>query len=540
VQRDLFSAAGGLRPVLDQVDWASTPLGVPESWSPTLRNTVDLMMHSKFPMTLLWGPSFVVLYNEAYVELIGDKHPSAIGVPARVVFAEAWAQIGPMMEGVARTGEALLIEHALVPLERHGFLEDCYFTFSYSAVRGSGGTIEGVIDVVTETTRLVQGQRRVELLARLSEVLAEVADAGDVRDRALQVLRTASDDFDLVDIREASVVGVARTVGLPDAPDAPLASEHVFVQTLDDGVRIVWAVAGAARAGVEPFVLVLRLGDGVKADRDLRDTIRLAASIVGRALGRARAEQAERAHRELEAQLSETLQRSLLSRPVQRDDVQVAVRYVPASAEAQIGGDWYDAFGLPGGDLAVVIGDVTGHDREAAAMMAQLRNLTRGVSMTARQSPGEVLSALEGAVAGLQLDVLATAVVGHLGARSAQGTVPFRWSNAGHLPPVLVSPTGVATVLHRKADVLLGLQATDRVDHEVAAPEGSTVVLYTDGLIERRDRDLGDGFAWLAQVLADTQHLDPDAVCDLLLAQMPGTVDDDVALLVLRIRPVPQ
>ncbi|MCL8250794.1 SpoIIE family protein phosphatase [Aeromicrobium fastidiosum] len=540
MQRDLFSAAGGLRPGLDQVDWASTPLGAVDTWSPTLRGTVDLMMHSKFPMTLLWGPSFVVLYNEAYVELIGDKHPAAIGAPAEVVFAEAWPQIAPMMQGVAETGEALLVEHALVPLERHGFLEDCYFTFSYSAVRGSDGTIEGVIDVVTETTRQVQGQRRVELLARLSEELADVADADDVRARALQVLRGGSDELEVVDIREATVDEHGRTTGLPDAPDEPLDGEHVVVQTLDDGARIAWAVAGATRAGVEPFVLVLRLAPRVRVDRDLRDTIRLAASIVGRALGRARTEQAERAHRELEAQLSETLQRSLLSRPVQRDDVQVAVRYVPASTEAQVGGDWYDAFALPHGDLAVVIGDVTGHDRDAAAMMAQLRNLTRGVSMTARQTPAEVLSSLEGAVTGLQLDVLATAVVAHLADAADDGAMTFGWSNAGHPPPVLVSPDGVATVLHRKADVLLGLLAAERVDHHVVAPVGSTVVLYTDGLIERRDHDLDDGFAWLEQVLADTQHLDLEQVCELLLAQMPGTVDDDVALLVLRTGPVPR
>jgi serine phosphatase RsbU (regulator of sigma subunit) len=535
VQRDLFSAAGGLRAVLDQVDWASTPLGGLSTWSPALRNAVDLMMHSKFPMTLLWGPSFVVLYNEAYVEIIGDKHPSALGTPAQVVFAEAWPQIAPMMQGVARTGEAVLVEHELVPLERHGFLEDCYFTFSYSAVRGSDGSIEGVIDVVTETTRQVQGQRRVELLARLSEALADVADADDLRARALQVLRSVSDDFEVVDIREATVDERGSTTGLPDAPDEPLDGEHVVVQTLADGARIAWAAVGAARAGVEPFVLVLRLSAGVRVDRDLRDTIRLAASIVGRAMGRARTEQAERAHRELEAQLSETLQRGLLSQPAQRGDVQVAVRYVPASVEAQIGGDWYDAFALPHDDLAVVIGDVTGHDRDAAAMMAQLRNLTRGVSMTGRQTPGEVLSSLEGAVARLELDVLATAIVAHVGAPADDGAVPFRWSNAGHPPPVLVSPDGAVTTLHRKADVLLGLLAAQRVDHEVVAPAGTTVVLYTDGLIERRERSLDDGFAWIEQVLVDTHELDVEEVCDLLLEQMPGTVDDDVALLVVRI-----
>ncbi|NRQ50863.1 PP2C family protein-serine/threonine phosphatase [Aeromicrobium stalagmiti] len=531
MNRDLFSAAGDLRPHLDAVDWDSTTLGPMDQWSPALRNAVDLMLHSKFPMTLLWGDEFVLLYNDAYVPMIGDKHPAALGSTARDTFAEAWPQIGPLMQGVATTGEATMVVDALVPLRRHGFLEDCYFTFCYSAVRGSDGQVEGVIDIVTETTTVVQGRRRVEMLARLSESLAGVVDPDRVRERALAVLSTYGDDFVSADI------GQSR----PDLPAAPkpLGETEVVVDELDDGERVAWAVTEST-SGSEPSMLVVRLSSGVRVDDDLRDVIRVAASMVGRAIDRARAEQAERAHRELERQLSETLQRSLLSRPAQRDDLQVAVRYVPAASEAQVGGDWYDAFLLPDGDLAVVIGDITGHDREAAASMAQVRNVMRGVAMTARQSPARVLTSLEEALEGLEIDVLATAVVAHVDQGDERGARTLHWSNAGHPPPVMITPDGSAQLLHSKPDLLLGLMAPERCDHSAPVVEGSTVVLYTDGLIERRGHVLDDGFAWLEHLLAGRHDLDAEEVCDLLLEQMPSNVDDDVALLVLRVGAAPR
>ncbi len=87
---DLFDAAGSLRDAYRRVDWAATPLGPVSSWSPALAGAVDLVLHSRNPVTLIWGPQFVLLYNEAYVAMIGDKHPAALGSPARAVFAEIW------------------------------------------------------------------------------------------------------------------------------------------------------------------------------------------------------------------------------------------------------------------------------------------------------------------------------------------------------------------------------------------------------------------------------------------------------------------
>lgn len=102
----LFEAAGTLRATYQAVDWAATPLGPVPGWSPTLRATVDVALHTRFPVALLWGPEFVLLYNEAYVELIGHKHPAALGRSARQVFAEVWDVVGPMLASVRSTRRA--------------------------------------------------------------------------------------------------------------------------------------------------------------------------------------------------------------------------------------------------------------------------------------------------------------------------------------------------------------------------------------------------------------------------------------------------
>ena len=173
----LLEAAGTLRQAYAQVDWAATPIGHPSSWSPALRNAVDLALGTHFPVTLFWGPEFVLVYNAAYAPLIGDKHPAALGAPAREVFPEAWDAIGPLMEGVLGGQGATWVEDELVPLERRGFLEETYFTFSYSPVRGADGTIEGVMDIAAETTRQVVDRRRLETLGRLREALSDAEHA---------------------------------------------------------------------------------------------------------------------------------------------------------------------------------------------------------------------------------------------------------------------------------------------------------------------------------------------------------------------------
>jgi len=195
---------------------------------------------------------------------------------------------------------------------------------------------------------------------------------------------------------------------------------------------------------------------------------------------------------------------------------------------AQVGGDWYDAFSAPGGALTLVVGDVTGHDRRAAAAMAQVRNLLRGVVYAAAGSPARSLAALDRAMSGLGVGEFATGVIAEL-----DGT-RLRWSNAGHPPPAVLAPDGSAKLLETRPEPLLGIGTGERADHEQELEPGSAVVLYTDGLIERRDESLDRGLARLVAALEGLRGLDADAICDRLLAQLGNRRDDDVALLVAR------
>jgi serine phosphatase RsbU (regulator of sigma subunit) len=235
--------------------------------------------------------------------------------------------------------------------------------------------------------------------------------------------------------------------------------------------------------------------------------------------------------------LADELQRSMLTEPPRPRNCRIVVRYVPAAAGAEIGGDWYDAFQQPSGTTVLAIGDVVGHDTRAAASMGQVRGLLRGISYAREGSPAEVLSELDRAVQGLALDTMATALVARLEtdeARLREGQVLLRWASAGHLPPVVIGPDRTISVLEGEpADLLLGVAPeSPRHDHTTVLDRGSTVLLYTDGLVERRDRDIDAGTDELVALLAGCAGLPLEQLCDRVLAEMfLPDAEDDVALL---------
>jgi serine phosphatase RsbU (regulator of sigma subunit) len=257
------------------------------------------------------------------------------------------------------------------------------------------------------------------------------------------------------------------------------------------------------------------------------------AAQVSVALQRIQATAAERAAAAEVAGMSEALQRSLLTEPPQPDDLTIAVRYQPAATEAQVGGDWYDAFVTEAETALLVVGDVGGHDREAAAAMAQIRNLLRGIAFESFDGPGALMGRLDRAVQGLGIDVLATALLARV---EGQGHArKLRWSNAGHPPPLLRRPDGTVVVLDDDPDLLLGLDRhVTRTDHTIAFPSGSLLVLYTDGLIERRDADIDNGVHRVIETLRAMSITDPEAVVDAILAVADPTNEDDIAVLVAR------
>ena len=284
-------------------------------------------------------------------------------------------------------------------------------------------------------------------------------------------------------------------------------------------------------------VLTLYLDAGrVIAEEDM-DAARQVAAEAARAIARVHVQSQQ-------AQLAEALQRSLLTDPPELGRTAVVARYVPAAEAARVGGDWYDAFLQRDGSPVVVIGDVVGHDTAAAAAMGQLRGLLRGIAHFSGAGPAEVLRGLDEAIAHMHTETLATAAVARLeradcdGAPDGDGWTRLRWANAGHPPPMVLHPDGTVAILGAAiGDLMLGVNAAaDRVETVLALEPGATVLLYTDGLVERRDSTLDEGIARLVGRLRAQAGRPLDELCDALIEEMlQGTPQDDVALVALRL-----
>jgi PAS domain S-box-containing protein len=267
------------------------------------------------------------------------------------------------------------------------------------------------------------------------------------------------------------------------------------------------------------------------ADDDL-ETLQQVAVHAGRAI--------ERVHRQSQqAQLAEALQRSLLTDPPEIAHATVVVRYVPAAEAARVGGDWYDAFLQRDGSAVVVVGDVVGHDTAAAAAMGQLRGLLRGIAHYSGAGPAEVLRGLDEAISDMHTDTLATAAVARFERADAEGGwTRLRWANAGHPPPLVLEPDGNVTVLGASfGDLMLGVDpAAQRCESVTTLRSGSVVLLYSDGLVERRGSTIDEGTDRLVQNLRALATRPLHDLCDALLRQMlHGTPEDDVALVAVRI-----
>ena len=279
------------------------------------------------------------------------------------------------------------------------------------------------------------------------------------------------------------------------------------------------------------ITLVNGPGRGAHSGEELR-TAEIASRRAGLALDNARLASANQ-------QVAERLQLSLLSPPVQPDTLELAVRYRPATRGVSIGGDWYDAFLQPDGDTVLVIGDVMGHDIEAAAAMGQVKTLVRGIAFDRLEEPAGVLRRVDHALVGLAVPTLATALVCRIEQgeeERAAGLRRLRWSTAGHPEPMLLLADGTVQTLAAPVGPPLGIGwLGPRSDGVADMPEGSTLLLFTDGLFERRGVPLDEGRDRVRAVLADSSGLTLHRLCDRLLAELLGDgVEDDVAVLAVR------
>ncbi|MFL6155764.1 MAG: SpoIIE family protein phosphatase [Marmoricola sp.] len=342
----------------------------------------------------------------------------------------------------------------------------------------------------------LEHSRPVVVAEGATEAIASVLEPGEARDLARRLAPTA--------VVVAPLRGRGRTVGLLSAFRSP-----------EQG----------------PF-----------SPEDIAD-LADAAARAGLALDNARlySEQAD---------LAAELQHSLMTAPPEPDHLHVVVRYLPAAATAQIGGDWYDSFLQPHGATNVVIGDVVGHNTAATAAMGQVRGLLRGIAVTTGEGPAEVLARVDEAMETLQIDTTATCVIARFEQtpeEREQDITHLRWSNAGHPPPLLVYPPAedgsveVTALWPQQPELLLGLDPdVARTDAVLSIPRGSTVLLYTDGLVERRGQLLDEGIDRLSDTVAGlvSAGVPLDDLCDQVLARMvPSSPEDDVAIVAVHLYP---
>ena len=160
---------------MQEHDWSASPLGAPATWPQSLRSVVGLLLGSKFPMFVAWGAELGFLYNDAYAEILGAKHPTALGGRFPNIWAEIWPDISPLIDA-AMAGEATYRENLPLVLNRKGFEEQTWFTFSYSPVRDESGRVAGMFCACTETTGKVQAEQRARFHIELSEQLASLSE----------------------------------------------------------------------------------------------------------------------------------------------------------------------------------------------------------------------------------------------------------------------------------------------------------------------------------------------------------------------------
>ena len=269
-------------------DWSATPLGPVERWPRPLRTATSICLESRYGMCVFWGPELVAIYNDAYVPMLGAKHPSALGMRLRDIWPEIWDMLEPMLHEVLQTGQATWHEDQPLLLERSGFVEEAYFTYSFSPIRDEEGAIGGVFTAVHETTPQVLGTRRLQALAALGEALTAAHGESEVAAAAIDALAGAPDDVAFAAIYLIDEDGGARFAAATGTEDRWLEA----AATAQDGERALDGTAlllPVARPGSEVPAAALVLGASPRhhLDEAYRDFFGLLAGQLSAALATA-------------------------------------------------------------------------------------------------------------------------------------------------------------------------------------------------------------------------------------------------------------
>ncbi|MFJ8361997.1 SpoIIE family protein phosphatase [Streptomyces sp. NPDC093984] len=369
-----------------------------------------------------------------------------------------------------------------------------------------------------------RARARMQRLYRLTAALASAATLTDVCDAvykcAPQALDAADVTLELHPRRIVPSLGPADTLPVTTAPWVDLDRLHtapVSAPAYEDGQRLPLQTEGVTLG-----TLVIHYAPG--AEQDAEHTV-----AIGQQIAQAvrRAGLFEHEHR-----LAERLQRSLLPNLPPVEGLEIAGGYAPGTQLVDVGGDWYDVHILDGETVGLTIGDIAGHGIAEATAMAQTTTVLRSIARRSGTRPPAVLAELNDFLGTYHHGLMATACYAAYDRR----TRTLRYSRAGHPPPLMIHADGSSRYLEGALAPPLGpVPYTDYPQAETTVPTGTTLVFYTDGLIERRGQSLDVGLAQLLQTARSTAGLDAEGICSLLLHQQPDTeMPDDRALLAVQ------
>jgi hypothetical protein len=188
------SGGGAMGQRIRETDWSTTPLGPIAGWPQSLRTAVGICTESRFPMAIWWGPEAVQLYNDGYVPVLGAKHPQSLGQSGMECWSEIWDFVGPLYTQVMRHGRSTWSDDLLLLMDRYGYVEETYFTFSYSPIRDESGGVGGLLITCAETTGHVVGERRLRTLRDLGSRSGEARTIAGACRLAAAILAENPDD----------------------------------------------------------------------------------------------------------------------------------------------------------------------------------------------------------------------------------------------------------------------------------------------------------------------------------------------------------
>jgi signal transduction histidine kinase len=313
-------------------DWSATPIGPLDTWPRSLKSYLNAILELPTPAIIFWGAERIQIYNDGYAVIMGPRHPHYLGATFRECWPEAYHTIDPWMQKVLHNGERVEVNKTLIPLTRHGFTEESYFTFSFSPLRDDADAISGILQLVTETTDLVLSERRASALLELSNLTVEAQSVEATSTLAARVLTKHAADFPfcliyLADPLDPRILVRAASAGLPDGDarfparidltqsegmlaEVSQAVEKRELVAIENLAARLGPLSGgpwpepARHAAISPIastdqqsvvgVLISGISPRLVLDQRYRDLLDLAAAHLARSLGAARAHEDER------------------------------------------------------------------------------------------------------------------------------------------------------------------------------------------------------------------------------------------------------